>query len=311
MEDAARGRTLRTGRPGLHAYRAVGDAAAGLQPGEVGAEVHAGRCRGRAGTAGLGGEHRLRAAAVSGVARGLGALTGAARPSPRRGRGRHRPGRRVTRRVASVPASRRSARDQRDAKRRSAGNRPSPCGKPYTRGPVTGGSSPARWQKPAARHQVRSLPQRRSQGSPGYGLPPIRSTSSSPGNAVLGHQFLELLDIDLIGSHAARHRRLGVTQAVQRVNHPLPAFTPPDHPTLSSSCRRSAMAPAEWQLAEWPLTEGGHRSSQHIVPPGHAPRRALDRRSRGYAGHRLARVVTGRSGRQAWPPARGLPGRPA
>ncbi len=52
VESAALGRVLRAGRPGFQGHRAVGDTVAGLQPGEVVAEVRAGGRRGRAGTAG-------------------------------------------------------------------------------------------------------------------------------------------------------------------------------------------------------------------------------------------------------------------
>ena len=89
------------------------------------------------------------------------------------------------------------------------------------------------------------------------------------GNAVLVAEFLKLLDINLIGQVMQRIvSGRGVTQAEQRVNHPLPAIRHGDHRTLSSTCRRGAMAPAGRQLTEWLLTEGGPRSSQHSVPPG-------------------------------------------
>src|ERR1700750_699694 len=62
VEGAARGCLLRAGRPRLHGHRAVGYAAVGLQPGEVGVEVLGG------GVVGVG----VLAATASGVGRGPG-----------------------------------------------------------------------------------------------------------------------------------------------------------------------------------------------------------------------------------------------
>jgi hypothetical protein len=61
-------------------------------------------------------------------------------------------------------------------------------------------------------------------------------------------EFLKLPEVNLIGQDTQRFvSRPRVTQATQRVNHPLPAIPHGYHQALSSTCRRGAMASAERQ----------------------------------------------------------------